>query len=76
MNRYRNGGTIPLVPEGRWGEGVYMPGEAYETEATLGPPWVLETPKTDRRSKSSSKAVSGPQDAPQGTSDTNQGGNA
>jgi len=39
---YFNGGTQPLVPEGRWGEGVVMPGERYETDGELGPPWTID----------------------------------
>lgn len=42
MPRYYNSGNEPLIPEGRWGEGVTMPGEAYETDTELGPPWTLD----------------------------------
>jgi hypothetical protein len=43
MPTYFNGGTVPLVPEGKWGEGVIMPGEPYTTDAPLGPPWTLDS---------------------------------
>lgn len=42
MPRYYNGGYEPLVPEGRWGEGVIMPGEPYDTDAELGAPWTCD----------------------------------
>lgn len=47
MPRYYNGGTVPLIPEGRWGEGVIMPGEPYDTDSELGPPWTLDTETTE-----------------------------
>lgn len=73
---YFNGGSMPLVPEGRWGEGVIMPGEPYETDAILGSPWVqdpeavaalqgLREATAGDGSQSSPEAPSGPQDAQQ-----------
>lgn len=40
--RWFNGGTQPLVPDGQWGKGVIMPGEYYDTDKTMTPPWILD----------------------------------
>ena len=63
MPVYFNGGTQPLVPEGRWGEGVIMPGERYETEAVLGPPWVIDA-EAEAALAATNPAVVSPPPAP------------
>lgn len=47
MTRYHNGGTVPLVPPGQWGAGSIKPGEHYDTDAVLGPPWVADVQATN-----------------------------
>lgn len=78
MTRYYNGGTQPLVPEGRWGEGVIMPGEAYETDAVLGPPWTVDAEADAALGQTqgdTSEAVSGPENASQGPAEDVPEGN-
>ena len=72
-----NGGTQPLVPAGRWGQGVVMPGEGIEVDnpETYGSPWTTDpesdpkpvsppvTPEPDNPAGSGMEGVSGADNA-------------
>jgi hypothetical protein len=54
--RIYNGGTVPLVPDGLWGEGVVMPGESIERDnpEAYGWPWVVDA-EADRATSRTKK---------------------
>jgi len=61
--RLYNGGTQPLVPAGRWGDGVIMPGEWIEVDdpGSYGPPWRRDDEVEGESSPRAPEAAHGPE---------------